>query len=95
MLQDRIASLRRANIYEPHYYRHLVSGTRLRRAESTGWRFFTNFQVIRTMKSGEMTLFAVGFFDDLVVESDGQLRFQEKTVVCDSSRIDTLLVIPI
>jgi len=94
MLQDRIASLRRANIYEPHYYRHLVSGTRWQCAGSTEWRFFTNFQVIRTMKSGEMTLFAVGFFDDLVVECDGQLRFQEKTVVCDSSRIDTLLVIP-
>ena len=25
MLRDRILSLRRANIYEPHWYRHLVS----------------------------------------------------------------------
>jgi hypothetical protein len=29
------------------------------------------------------------------VEREGALLFQEKTVVCDSSRIDTLLVIPI
>ena len=96
MMQDRIMSLRRANIYEPHVYRHLVSGTRLVREESEGaWRVHTNFQVIRTMHTGEMAVFAVGFFDDVLVERDNTWVFQEKTVVCDSSRIDTLLVIPI
>lgn len=95
MMQDRIAALRRANIYEPHVYRHLVSGTRLVRAEAGGWRVATNFQVVRTMHTGEMVLFAVGFFDDLLVERDEALVFQEKTVVCDASRIDTLLVIPL
>jgi anthranilate 1,2-dioxygenase small subunit len=96
MMQDRIMSLRRANIYEPHIYRHLVSGTRLVRQEPDGgWRVRTNFQVIRTMHTGEMVVFAVGFFDDVLVEREGAWLFQEKTVVCDSSRIDTLLVIPI
>ncbi|HEY7490298.1 MAG TPA: aromatic-ring-hydroxylating dioxygenase subunit beta [Candidatus Tectomicrobia bacterium] len=95
MLHDRVLSLRRANIYEAHYYRHLVSGTHLVRQEPAGWRCATNFQVIRTMQTGEMSVFAVGFFDDLLVESAGQLLFKEKTVVCDSSRIDTLLVIPL
>jgi anthranilate 1,2-dioxygenase small subunit len=95
MLHDRISSLRRANIYEPHYYRHMVSGTRLVRQEPTGWRCHTNFQVIRTMHSGEMTLFAVGLFDDLIVEHAGTLLFQEKIVICDASRLDTLLVIPL
>lgn len=95
MLHDRIQALRRANIYEPHVYRHFVSGTRLIRAEAGGWRMATNFQVIRTMHTGEMTLFAVGWYDDLVVEHDGGLVWQEKTVVCDSGRIDTLLVIPL
>ena len=96
MMHDRITALRQANIYEPHVYRHLVSGTRLSREEPDGrWRFHTNFQVIRTMHTGEMVVFAVGFFDDVLVEYAGTLLFQEKTVVCDSSRIDTLLVIPI
>jgi anthranilate 1,2-dioxygenase small subunit len=95
MLHDRINSLRRANIYEPHYYRHLVSGTRLVRQEPVGWRFHTNFLVVRTMHSGDMSLFAAGLFDDLIVEHEGTLFFAEKTVVCDSSRIDTLLVIPL
>jgi anthranilate 1,2-dioxygenase small subunit len=95
MLRDRVAALRRANIYEPHSYRHMVSGTRLVREEPPGWRLATNFHVIRTMHTGEMAVFAVGFFDDLIVESAGKLLFKEKTVVCDSSRVDTLLVIPI
>jgi anthranilate 1,2-dioxygenase small subunit len=95
MLHDRINSLRRANIYEPHYYRHLVSGIRLVRQEAVGWRFHTNFLVVRTMHSGDMSLFATGLFDDLIVEQEGALFFAEKTVVCDSSRIDTLLVIPL
>lgn len=95
MLRDRVLALRRANIYEPHYYRHLVSGSRLVCQESTGWRFYTNFQVIRTMKTGEMSVFAVGLFNDLIVASETQVLFKEKIVVCDSSRIDTLLVIPI
>ena len=95
MMHDRIAALRRANIYEPHVYRHMVSGTRLTRTEPEGWRLSTNFHVIRTMHTGEMVVFAVGSFDDLLVAREGRLLFREKTVVCDTSRIDTLLVIPI
>ena len=96
MMHDRVTALRRANVYEPHVYRHVVAGTRLLRAEPEGgWRFRTNFQVIRTMHTGEMTVFAVGCFDDILVEREDTLLFAEKTVVCDTSRIDTLLVIPL
>jgi anthranilate 1,2-dioxygenase small subunit len=96
MMHDRILAMRRANIYEPHVYRHLVSGARLvGETETGGWRFATNFQVIRTMHTGEMTLFAVGFFDDVVVEHHDSLLLQSRIAVCDSSRIDTLLVIPL
>ena len=96
MMQDRILSLRRANIYEPHRYRHMVSGTRLIREEAPDrWRLHTNFHVIRTMHTGEMLVFATGFYDDVLVDRAGALLWYEKTVVCDSSRIDTLLVIPL
>jgi anthranilate 1,2-dioxygenase small subunit len=95
MLHDRVLALRRANIYEPHCYRHLVSGTRLVRQEPLGWRFHTNFVVIRTLQTGDMGLFATGLFDDLIVEHDGRLLFHAKIVICDASRIDTLLVLPL
>ena len=69
-MHDRMHALRRANIYEPHVYRHLVSGTRLIGEEPAGgWRFRTNFQVIRTMHTGEMVVFAVGVFDDVLANA--------------------------
>ncbi|MBM3224726.1 MAG: aromatic-ring-hydroxylating dioxygenase subunit beta [Candidatus Tectomicrobia bacterium] len=95
MMHDRILALRRANIYEPHVYRHMVSGTRLRHEEPGGWRLTTNFHVVRTMHTGEIVVFATGCFEDMLVEREGALLFREKTVICDSSRIDTLLVIPL
>ena len=72
-------SLRRANIYEPHVYRHLVSGTRLIGEEpGEGGDSHTNFQVIRTMHTGEMVVFAVGFFDDVLVEREGGWCFRKR-----------------
>ena len=42
-----------------------------------------------------MDLFAAGRYLDVLVDEAGTLRFRERIVVCDSSRIDTLLAIPI
>lgn len=99
MLRDRILSMRHANIFEAHHYRHMVSATRLAPAGSTppagGFRVHTNFNVTRIMAGGETTLFATGFYDDVMVETDAGLRLAERTVVLDSSRVDTLIVIPI
>ena len=47
------------------------------------------------MQTGEQSLFLAGFYDDVVVEQAGKLLFREKTVVLDSNRVDTLLVIPV
>jgi len=95
MLRDRVLSLRRANIFEPHWYRHLVSSTRLKEGTAGGWRLHSNFAIVRTMEGGEQSLFVAGFYDDVVVERAGKLLFHEKTVVLDSNRVDTLLVIPV
>ena len=99
MLGDRILSMRRANIFEPHWYRHLVTSTRLKAeipaSEGGGWRLHSNFAIVRTMQAGEQSLFLAGFYDDVVVEQAVKLLFREKTVVLDSNRVDTLLVIPV
>jgi hypothetical protein len=43
-----------------------------------------------------MDLFAAGVYLDRVQpDTDGKLRFAERIVVCDSSRFDTLLAIPL
>ena len=56
----------------------------------------TPFLVVRTMRDGRMDLFSAGvYLDRLREDTDGALRFVERLVVCDSSRFDTLLAIPL
>lgn len=94
MLRDRISALRNANIFEPHVYCHTVSAVRVLAAGADGFRARSNFSVVRTMADGEIMPFANGRMFDHIVEEAGTLLFAERTVVLDSRRIDTLLVIP-
>jgi anthranilate 1,2-dioxygenase small subunit len=60
-----------------------------------GWRSETSYILARIMHDGRQELFSTGRYVDRIVEDEGRLRFKERTVVCDSSRIDSLMVIPI
>jgi anthranilate 1,2-dioxygenase small subunit len=95
MLRDRVAALREANIYERQTYRHLVGMPAILGEVEGTVRAETPFLVVRIMRDGTMDLFATGRYLDLLVEEEGALRFRERLVVCDSSRIDTLLAIPL
>jgi anthranilate 1,2-dioxygenase small subunit len=95
MLEDRVAALRDANIYERHTYRHLVGLPAILGETESGVQSETPFLVVRIMRDGTMDLFATGRYMDVLVEDQGALRFRERVVVCDSSRVDTLLAIPL
>ena len=95
MLLDRVAALREASIYERQTYRHLVGLPAIVSAAGEAVRAETPFLVVRIMRDGTMSLFATGRYVDALVEDAGALRFRERIVVCDSSRIDTLLAIPL
>ena len=95
MLQDRVAALRDANIYERQAYRHLVGLPAILGEADGAVRSETPFLVVRIMRDGAMDLFATGRYLDVLVEDAGAFRFRERIVVCDSSRIDTLLAIPL
>jgi len=60
MLVDRVLALRKANIYEPHRYRHVVGPIRIRSLEDEVASVQSNFMAARIMHDGEMTLFATG-----------------------------------
>jgi anthranilate 1,2-dioxygenase small subunit len=95
MLEDRVLSLREANVYEPHRYRHLIGGIRIRGEADGVYSVESSYAVIRTMQGGEVTVFSSGKYLDKVIFEGGAPRFAERIVVCDSGRIDTLIVIPI
>lgn len=95
MLQDRVAALREANIYERQAYRHLVGLPAITDGADGAVHAETPFLVVRVMRDGTMDLFATGRYVDTMVDENGTLRFRERLVVCDSSRVDTLLAIPL
>lgn len=95
MLQDRVSALRQANIYERQTYRHLIGLPAILGEKDAGVTVETPFLVVRIMRDGRMDLFATGRYLDTLVEEAGALRFRERIVVCDGSRIDTLLAIPL
>jgi anthranilate 1,2-dioxygenase small subunit len=96
MLEDRVAALREANIYERHAYRHLLGLPLLTATGPDGTRSETPFLVARIMRDGATDLYATGRYLDLwAADRDGAPRLRERIVVCDSSRIDTLLALPL
>jgi 3-phenylpropionate/cinnamic acid dioxygenase small subunit len=96
MLEDRIAALREANIYERQRYRHLVGIPQVEAADASGAVARTPFMVARIMATGETMLFATGeYHDRFVVAKDGKLLLAERVAVCDSTVTDTLLALPL
>jgi anthranilate 1,2-dioxygenase small subunit len=95
MMQDRIVGLRQAIVFEPHVYRHIV-GSLLIAAKPDGcYSVESNFHVLRTGADGTMITYGCGRYLDGIVRQDGKMYFHSRTVVLDSSRIDTLLVMPL
>lgn len=95
MLADRIYSMRQANIFEPHRYRHLLGATQLTGEHDGLIESRTSFAIVRIMESGKSDLFLSGVYRDTMVAADDSLKFRTRIVVLDSSRVDTLIVLPV
>ena len=93
MMRDRIQSLRHANIYEPQRYRHVVASVLVEKIDLKLARSSANFMVIRIMQDGATMVFASGRYLDRIALPE--LKYDERVVICDSRRFDTLLAIPL
>ena len=95
MMEDRISALRNANLFEPHTYRHLIDPPLVVKEKNEEYSVQTSFACFRTFQSSSPEIFCTGKYLDRVAEGQKGLQFLERIVVCDSERIDTLLVIPL
>lgn len=96
MLEDRVSALREANIYERHSYRHILGLPQVTEEADGAVRGVTPFFVARIMRDGTTELYATGRYLDLWwPDAEGALKLKERVVVCDSSRVDTLLALPL
>jgi anthranilate 1,2-dioxygenase small subunit len=96
MLRDRVASLREANIYERHVYRHFLGQPWVLSEQADEARCETSFFVVRIMRDGTTDVYATGRYIDVYgLSSSDSPKLRERIVVCDSSRFDTLLALPL
>jgi anthranilate 1,2-dioxygenase small subunit/terephthalate 1,2-dioxygenase oxygenase component beta subunit len=95
MLEDRVAALREANIYERHRYRHLLGMPYITLCGQAAIEARTPFMVARIMATGQTELFATGAYHDRFVREGGRLLLAERVAVCDSTVTDTLLALPL
>ncbi len=95
MLQDRVSALREANVYEKQAYRHILGQPCILSEDGAKVRSETPFLVARTVEEGETEIYVTGRYLDLYTVNGDVAKLNERTVVCDSSRIDTLLAIPL
>lgn len=95
MLIDRIASLRQANIYEKQTYRHIVGLPHVTKNGGDKAESETPFIVMRIMHDGETSVFATGIYLDTYRAVGTELKLAKRVVVCDSSRVDTLMALPL
>ncbi|GBH23677.1 anthranilate 1,2-dioxygenase small subunit AndAd [Burkholderia vietnamiensis] len=95
MLRDRVVSLRPANIYEEHTYRHMTSGLAIVAQRDGEIDTESNYVVVQTRSNGESTVYQAGKDYDTVVRTPDGLRYKAKRVIYDTSRVQTLLATPI
>jgi anthranilate 1,2-dioxygenase small subunit len=95
MLRDRVASLREANIYERHVYRHFLGQPWIVSQDASEVRSETSFFVARIMRDGTTDVYATGRYIDAYRLNVAGPKLRERIVVCDSSRFDTLLALPL
>ena len=95
MMRDRIVSLRNANVFERHFYRHLTSGLQFERLADGAIAMRTSYVVVQIRADGSPFLFQTGVYRDEVVLTDEGWRYRAKRAIYDSPIIQTLLVIPV
>ena len=95
MLRDRVVSLRHANIYEKHTYRHSTSGLVINDEKDGEITATCSYIVVLTNQSGESSVYQTGIYHDTLVRSEGVLKYRKKIAVYDTSRVQTLLATPI
>jgi len=95
MLIDRVAALRGVNIYEKQSYRHILGLPNILKNGGLEADTETPFLVVRIMHNGQSDLFASGVYIDTFRSKGDMLLLTKRFVVCDSSRIDTLVALPL
>lgn len=95
MVRDRVTSLRNANIFAPQAYRHFLSALEVGDQTDGAVTFGANYLVINSNQIGQSLVYQTGRYHARIVRQDGAWRFASLRCIFDTSRVQTLLALPI
>jgi anthranilate 1,2-dioxygenase small subunit len=95
MMRDRVTALRHVNVFNKHYYRHIISDAFVERVEDGVVAARSNYLLVETNWEGKSQLLSAGVYHDKISIENGEARFLEKVVVPDSFHTSTAIISPI
>ena len=95
MLKDRVYGIQETLYHDPYYQRHVVGAPIVRGVQDGRIHSEANYAVFRTKYDKESTVFNVGRYIDVIVQTPQGLRFAERLCVYDSEMIPNSIIYPI
>ena len=95
MLKDRVYGISETLYHDPYYQRHVVGAPIVRKVEEGRIYSEANYAVFRTKYDKESTVFNVGRYLDIIVQTPEGLKCAERVCVYDSEMIPNSIIYPI
>jgi len=96
MLRDRVYGIQETLFHDPYYQRHVVGAPVVREVDAQGrWHCEANYAVFRTKLDGASTVFNVGRYLDIVVNTPQGFKFAQRLCIYDSEMIPNSIIYPI
>ena len=96
MIIDRMFALIRTAMFEPHYYRHLVTNTRIVSIAGNGIiAARANYVLLETILDQDTRILQSGQYVDEFRREDGRLKLRSRDCIYDSLIVQTALVYPV
>jgi len=95
MLKDRVYGITETLYHDPYYQRHVVGAPMVRKIEEGRIYSEANYAVFRTKYDQESTVFNVGRYLDIIVQTPEGFKFAERLCVYDSEMIPNSIIYPI
>lgn len=95
MLKDRVYGITETIYHDPYYQRHVVGAPIVRQVKDGRIHSEANYAVFRTKYDKESTVFNVGRYLDIIVQTPQGLKFAERLCVYDSEMIPNSIIYPI
>jgi salicylate 5-hydroxylase small subunit len=95
MLKDRVYGIKETLFHDPYYQRHVVGMPVVHSAVQGRIVCEANYAVFRTKLSDASTVFNVGRYLDVVVQTPTGLKFAARECIYDSEMIPNSIIYPI